>query len=169
MKNIILYGLILVFAGSAPAQNARIAELVEQVDPENLRTHIDSLCYAGGHHSRISFTQGNYAAADYIARYLGSLPGLSYVVRDTFKLGVADPPYNTYPLINIYAVMEGQSDDPEIYILGGHYDASASRNSDYASLWGTRQAQGADDNASGSAVLIAVDPALAHDKNLPES
>jgi Zn-dependent M28 family amino/carboxypeptidase len=117
---------------------------------------MDSLTWAGGHQSRITFTEGNYYSAEYIATYFESLPSITNVVRDTFQLASATPPYNTYPLINVSAYLEGSSEDPELIIVGGHYDASASNDSDYDLYWETRKAQGADDNASGVAAVMEI-------------
>jgi Zn-dependent M28 family amino/carboxypeptidase len=68
----------------------------------------------------------------------------------------ATSPYNTYPLINISAYLEGSADDPELIIVGGHHDASASNDTDYSLNWETRKAQGADDNASGVAAVMEI-------------
>ena len=136
------------------AQDTEIEALVNQVSQNNLQMHLDSLCYAGGNYSRITFTDGNYAAAEYIARYFESLPGISYVERDTFNVAVASTPYDTYPLINIIAHLDGNGENPGTYIVGGHYDASASRESNYDFFWPYRQAQGADDNATGVAAAM---------------
>jgi hypothetical protein len=124
------------------------------VSKSNLEEHVDSLAYAGGNRSRITFTDGNYAAADYIARYFESLPGISFVERDTFNIAVASSPYDTYPVINIVAQLDGISENPKTFIVGGHYDASASRQTGYDTFWSIRQAQGADDNATGVAATM---------------
>ena len=136
------------------SQNAQIETLVSLVSQQNLEKHLDSLTYAGGMRSRITFTDGNYIAADYIARYFESLPGISFIERDTFNIAVAAAPYNTYPVINIVAQLDGTAENPKTFIVGGHYDASGSRESGYETLWSIRQAQGADDNATGVAATM---------------
>jgi len=126
---------------------------------------MDSLCWAGGHQSRVSYTEGSYYGAAYIASYFESLPGISRVERDTFYLAYASSPYNTYPLINISAYLEGSAEDPELIIVGGHHDASASNDPDYDLHWETRKAQGADDNASGVVAVMEIARILSDPEN----
>ena len=148
--------LIIYFTFALPlvAQNAKIESLVASVSQKNIQQHLDSLSYAGGYKSRISYTPGNYIAADYIARYFESLPGITYVERDTFYMGRAAAPYDKYPLINIIAHIDGQAENPKSFIIGGHYDASGSNQSNYNTFWSIRQAQGSDDNATGVATTM---------------
>lgn len=141
---------------NSSAASAGIANLLESISVDSLKKHIDSLCWAGGHYSRVSYTPGNHAAADYITRYLESLPGLTSVVRDTFYLAGNPSPYNKYPLINIIAYKEGSAADAEIVLVGGHYDASCSRQNGWQSNWKEIKAQGADDNASGVSAMLEI-------------
>jgi len=147
------------------AQKAEIQELVDMVSSAEIQVKLDSLCWAGGHQSRITYTEGSYYSAEYIATYFESLPGITRVERDTFYMNYASPPYNTYPLINIAAYLEGISDDPELIIVGGHHDASASNDTDYNLYWETRKAQGADDNASGVAAVMEIARVLSDPEN----
>lgn len=133
-----------------------IQALVNTISTENLREHVRALCWADGHRSRVTFTDGNYAAAEYIATYFEHLPGITEVVRDTFYITTASSPWNTYPLINVIAFKEGDHSSDEIVLLGGHYDSSGSRESGYNSQWASRKAQGADDNASGVAAMMEI-------------
>ena len=95
------------------AQKADIQELVDMVSSSEIQIQLDSLCWSGGYQSRITYTEGSYYSAEYIATYFESLPGITRVERDTFYMNYASPPYNTYPLINIAAYLEGSSDDTE--------------------------------------------------------
>jgi len=149
------------------AQKAQIQQLVDSVSISMLKTHLDSLCWAGGHQSRITYTEGNYHSAGYIASCFASLPGISRVELDTFYIGLATPPYNTvsYPLINVTAYLEGESANPEVITVGAHYDASASNDPNYNIYWNIRKAQGADDNASGVAAILEIARVLSDPDN----
>lgn len=137
----------------------QIHELIRAVSSDSISKHLDQLCWANGHQSRVTYTPGNYFAAEYIAQYLESLPGIHSVQRDTFYMQYATSPYHTWPLINIVATLPGKAQEPKTIILGAHYDASASReggSSYYSAHWETLRAQGADDNASGVAAMLEI-------------
>jgi hypothetical protein len=158
--------LICIFPFTeAFAQQAEIQQLVGKVSGLEIQTHLDSLCWAGGYQSRITYTDGNYYSAEYIASYFESLPGITKVERDTFYIEQATSPYDTYPLINIAAYLEGSLEDPEIIIVGGHYDASANNDPDYNLYWDMRKAQGADDNASGVVAVMEIARILSDTEN----
>jgi hypothetical protein len=155
--------LVLIFPvvcfSQSGSYSIKIQELVNEISSDSLKKHLDSLCWANGHQSRITFTPGNYYSAEYIARYFESLPGISSVSRDTFYFDTLPEPYDTYPMINIIATLEGDHPDSGNIIIGGHYDASASRESGneyYQAYWQTLKAQGADDNASGVAAMMEI-------------
>lgn len=153
---IILFSLINFGYGQVISYNQQIQSLADSVSIENIEQKISVLCWANGYQSRVTFTPGNYYAAEYIAQYFESLPGISTVIRDTFKLAVANYPYNEYPLINVIATLDGTHPDSGIILLGGHYDASASHESNWNTNWNILKAQGADDNATGVASLMEV-------------
>lgn len=142
--------------GQALTYNQQIQDLADSVNVNNIVHNITQLCWADGHESRVTFTPGNYYAADYIAQYFESLPGISTVTRDTFNITQANYPYDGYPLINIIATLEGTHPDSGMILLGGHYDASGSHESNWNMHWSTLRAQGADDNATGVASLMEV-------------
>lgn len=152
---------ILVFVGacliaSGPARSQVVDSLVAKVSLSNLNGHIQSLQSAGGHKSRVTYTPGNDSAADYILRTFQSMPGLDAVEPDTFYVAVANAPYNTQPLRNIVAVLTGAVEPQKQIVIGAHYDCSASRmgTSTWNAEWNTIAAPGADDNASGVAVVL---------------
>ena len=158
-----------VFVGDLPARTTEyrleIQSLLDDVSMDNLQEHVQELCWANGHQSRITYTDGNYAAVEYIAAFFESLPGITEVVRDTFYIPNAVAPWNTYPLINVIALKEGDSLSDEVVLLGGHYDSSGSRESNYTNQWATRKAQGADDNASGVAAMMEIARVLCDPEN----
>ncbi len=153
---ILISSLTLLLFSNGRTQSAALLNLAENVSSENLQTHIDSLCYAGGYFSRITYTPGNYYASEYIARYFESLPGITSVQRDTFEIGTSDAPYNDYPVINIIATLNNNIQSDTFIVLGAHYDASGSREKDWSYNWESIQAQGADDNASGVAAVMEI-------------
>jgi len=140
--------------GKSAEYQPEIQSLVDKVSIEKMYQHLEELCWADGHQSRVTFTPGNYKAVEYIEEYFNSLPGITEVVLDTFYLSMAITPYDQYPIINVIATKQGESQTPELIILGGHYDASGSRESNWATNWQTLKAQGADDNASGVAAML---------------
>ncbi|MFC2084841.1 M28 family peptidase [Bacteroidota bacterium] len=146
-------------------QDQQITDLVDSLSIENIEDHIKELCWAGGYQTRVTFTQGNYEAANYIAEYFESLPGISSVERDTFKIVPSLYPYSTYPVINVIATIDGSSSDPQIILTGAHYDASGSREGNYDNNWKTIKAQGADDNATGVASIMEIARVLSDTNN----
>ncbi len=145
-----------VLQGQSLTYNIKIQELCDMVDEENISLTLADLCWANGYQSRVTFTPGNYYAAEYIAQFFESLPGISTVVRDTFYLSTATYPYNGYPIINVSATLEGSEPDSGYILLGAHYDASGNHEGDWDTNWQNIRAQGADDNATGVAGVMEV-------------
>ena len=169
-RNILLFIIILFLKfnnsqGQILSYNQQIQELTDSVNINNIIQNITELCWADGNQSRVTFTPGNYYAAEYIAQYFESLPGITTVIRDTFNLTQAIYPYNTYPLINIIATLEGSEPDSGIIFLGGHYDASGSHEPNWNTNWSTLKAQGADDNATGIAAIMETARILSNPAN----
>lgn len=144
---------------------SEIEALVDSVSIDKIYNHIEALCWADGYQSRVTFTPGNYKSVEYIAHFFSSLPGITEVRLDTFYLSTATPPYDQYPLINVIATLKGNSASPEVVILGGHYDTSGSRESNWSSNWHNFKAQGADDNASGMAAMMEIARILSDPEN----
>ncbi len=142
------------------AQTYEYQSLIDSLSLDNISMHIDSLCIAGGYQSRVSFSEGNSFAGNYIYRYLKSIPGLE-VYKDTFYIPEATPPYNEIPQFNVVAYLPGSATVENFVVFGAHYDASGSRDSDYDNSWQTVHAQGADDNATGCAAVMEIAKVLA--------
>ncbi len=136
----------------------KINEMIDSVSIENLTEHIRILEDAGGHQSRVTFTAGNDSALNYIYNYFKDHTNVSSLVLDTFYIPIADPPYNTQPQVNVIATIEGTLNPSRYFVLGAHYDASASRmgSSIWNSQWRTIKAPGADDNATGVAAIMEI-------------
>ncbi|MBD3224872.1 MAG: M28 family peptidase [Caldithrix sp.] len=169
-----LVWLTFVWYGSG-LMAADIPSLVGNVSQDSIKKHVTALCDAGGHQTRVNFTDGCYWSAEYIAQYFEQLDHVHSVVRDSFTVYSHAAPYNTYPMINIIANFKSDDPDAELILLGAHYDASGSRESDWQENWKTMKAQGADDNATGVAAIMEIgrilsqnyaDLALKHDIQL---
>jgi hypothetical protein len=144
-----------------------IASLIMQVDDSNIDQHIQNLAHADGHFSRVSYTPGNEWAAHYIKQAFDSLPGLTHVFFDTFFVFNAPPPYDTIPLVNVVAVLEGSQFPSQEYLIGGHFDATANLDPSYnwEIDWPTAIAPGADDNATGVACILEIARILSDSSN----
>jgi len=144
-----------------------IASLMVQVDDSMIDQHIQNLAHADGHFSRVSYTPGNEWSAYYIKHAFDSLAGLTSVFFDTFFIFNAPPPYDTIPLVNVVAVLEGNQNPSQEYIIGGHFDATANLDPsyDWDIDWPTAIAPGADDNATGVACILEIARVLSDSAN----
>ncbi len=157
--NRLILALILLCANISAQQQTydKIKAMSDSVSTPNIQRHIRGLEYAGGHHSRVTLTAGNDSARAYIKRSLDSIPGL-LVTQDTFFHTTAPSPYNTKPFINVIATIPGASQSSVYYVIGAHYDNSASRmgTTVWNQQWQTIAAPGGDDNATGVAGIIEI-------------
>ena len=184
MKNQSRFSIIilaLTFNFSIQAQpdscgfDQSVADLMNLVSKTNIEQHIQTLADAGGHQTRVSYTEGSVWAANYVKQTFESFPGLTSVAFDTFFIFNAPAPYDTIHLVNVVATLEGNSGDSEYYLIGGHLDATANldQSLNWATDWPTAKAQGADDNASGIAATLEIarvlsdpDNYFSHDKTI---
>lgn len=149
---------LFLLPGLVNAQEPRtIADLADSVSAERIRNHIAALEYAGGSRSRITFTSGSDSGAAYIWRAMASIPGLTSVELDTFYVP-GQAPYSAKAVVNVVGTLAGLERPSEVFILGGHYDCSASRmgTTVWANQWNTIAAPGADDNATGVAAVLEI-------------
>lgn len=153
--------LVIIFflSQSVNAQDSLfvlIRKMADSVNMSNLVHHIKQLEKAGGHYSRVNFTPGNDSGAAYIARALKSIKGIPEVQIDTFFITTAATPYYMKPMLNISVTFPGKDTSIGCYVIGAHYDCSASRmgSAIWDSQWKTIKAPGADDNATGVAAIL---------------
>jgi hypothetical protein len=141
--------------------------LMMQVSGNNINQHIQDLANANGHQSRVTYTPGNEWSANYIKQAFESYTGLTSVEFDTFFIFNAPAPYDTIPLVNVVATLEGISNPSQIYIIGGHFDATANLDPNYTwdTDWPTAIAPGADDNATGVASILEIARILSDNSN----
>jgi Zn-dependent M28 family amino/carboxypeptidase len=152
----IILMLVWCTAADAQTQDRTVRALMDSVSQERLREHIDMLQKAGGHWSRVTFTPGNDSAVRYVADRFREIPGLSSVILDTFSIAAADTPYNTRPVYNVIATINGNTDPETKVVVGAHIDCSASKMGAavWHNQWNTMRVPGADDNASGIAAVL---------------
>jgi hypothetical protein len=136
----------------------KIKDLISKISSDSLAFHIRNLEKPGGMNSRINFTPGNDSAKEYIQRAFSGFGGNCTISIDTFYIPSAAPPLNTKPLFNIEVTFPGRLYPDSVFILGAHYDCSASRMGSeiWSSQWDTITAPGADDNATGIAALLEI-------------
>jgi hypothetical protein len=166
---VLLCTLLWVPCRAQSPEVASVGQLLDAVSAENLTSTIRTLESSGGHRSRVTFTPGNDSARIAIHAAFSSLENLTSVAYDTFFV-TATPPLDAVPQFNVVATMTGSTFPQRILVLGAHFDCSASRMgwSIWDSQWETIPAPGADDNATGVAILLEVariltDPASGFD------
>ena len=147
--------------------NEQIDSLIQQVNPANITQYISDLASANGNQSRVTYTVGNAWAAGYIKQQFDSFTGLTTVEFDTFYNLNAPAPWNFYPLMNVVATLDGSGPANRYYIIGGHFDTSASLDPtiNWQTQWATAIAPGADDNASGVASVLEIARILSDPSN----
>lgn len=144
---------------NAQSIEQEIANMIKEVSVENLSNHIQHLEYAGGTHSRITFTPGVDSASVYVMEQFKSIPGLTSVEYDTFYVSTAKSPYDLQPQVNVIATIEGRRYPERSYVIGAHIDATADRDYGWGSQganWQSIDAPGADDNATGVAAILEI-------------
>ena len=132
-----------------------IQAMADSISEARLIEHIEQLERAGGHWSRVRHTAGNDSGVAYIFRQFEALDHLEYVELDTFSLQ-ARPGFTTRVQSNVIATIPGSSRPGRVFIIGAHHDCSGSRMGSeiWNREWATMRAPGADDNATGVAVLL---------------
>ncbi len=149
----------------AQEYDSTIASMVGSVSQSNIEASISDLAPPDGHNSRVTFTSGFEAGTTYIHDAFASISPSLQVAYDSFTLGsLALSPYDTYELKNVVATLPGTTHPDKIIIVCGHLDSSGSRDGAYnwTTEWNTMPAPGADDNASGIAVMLEIARMLAN-------
>ncbi len=150
-RALVWLSLVLWFV-SVRAQPS-VADLMTRISVDSLRNSVTWLAAPEGFPSRVTFTGGNRGARRWILQRFQRLP-LDSVWTDTFFVRAAKAPYNTVPQLNVLACLRGESRPRDVLVLGAHYDCSGSREPDWSNRWQTVTAPGADDNATGVAILL---------------
>jgi leucyl aminopeptidase len=124
-----------VYALDRPAQ---VREMMARVSEPRLRAVIEKL---SGFHNRYFNTETGVASSGWIKEEW------SAIAKDRKDISVSAYAH-TWPQPSIIATIKGSKEPETVIVLGGHADS-------IGSMWGgaDRPAPGADDNASGIAVL----------------
>ncbi len=161
--------LLLICTLSVATPNTSKQALLSQVSQDSLTQHVYQLAEAGGYYSRVNFTPGNQFTVLYLKNYFASLPGIDSVAVDTFYIYSASAPYNTQPVMNVVAFKYGTATPSQLVICGAHYDASGSHENDWNTNWQNIKAQGADDNATGTAAVMELARIISDPQNQIET
>ncbi|NOZ57134.1 MAG: M20/M25/M40 family metallo-hydrolase, partial [Calditrichaeota bacterium] len=145
--------LLLVLLSVSVRAQPSVADLASRVSVDSLRKSIVWLAAPGGLPSRVTFTAGNDSARRWILRQFQRLP-LDSVWTDTFFVRAARAPYDTVPQFNVLAQLTGRTNPRDVWVLGAHYDCSGSHEPGWSDRWQAVTAPGADDNATGVAILL---------------
>ncbi len=139
---------------SAPAYDPYVAALLPQVRAERLETFIAEL---SGEHAATIEGQPQTITTRYTYNTTGIAQATQYVYERMQALGYAVSyhtyTYNGYALRNVVAEKRGVTRPAEVFLLTAHVDGRAT--------WPHNPAPAADDNASGTAALLAIAEVLA--------
>lgn len=139
------------------APDDQLVSLLAEIDQARIQTIVTTLAGFGTRHTlsaQNSTTRGIGAARDWIYREMQTVAADSGANMDVFFNSYLQPPDGSripFPvnITNVVARINGTVDPNRVYVVTGHYD---SRNLDITDYTG--DAPGADDNASGVAVLM---------------
>lgn len=154
------------------APNDQVLSLIAAINETNIERTIATLSSFGTRHTlsaQNSSTRGIGAARDWILREMQSAAaGADAVPMDVFFDSYIQPPEGRilFPvnITNVVARINGTSDPNRVYVVTAHYDSRNLNISDY-----TGDAPGADDNASGVAVVLELVRACAAAGVRPDS
>ncbi len=159
MRRAIVTLLALVLATAASAEDSAVKhldEILAHVDAAHLKAIDDKLASFGTRHSlsdTTSPTRGIGAARKWIfdemSRWAAESGGRMTVEYQSSMQQAKRTNDKPVEMINVVATIRGTSDPNRVYIDTGHYD---SMNSDIMNS--TNDAPGADDDASGTAVVM---------------
>ncbi len=130
---------------SAPQAGDEIPQLLSEISPERLKTHVERLA---GIHSRHVGSQGIWEATRYIREHFEKQPALQ-VQLDEWEEELDRLDGKKLRLANVVAVLPGVSEPDRLILVSGHYDSRASDAKNPES-----RAPGAVDDASGTAVTM---------------
>jgi hypothetical protein len=140
--------------GSAPDRELR--EILREIDPQRIEATIRRLVAFGTRHTLSAQddpVRGIGAARDWIYQQLRTYAATSGGRMTVEKQAFVQPVSNRIPvpttITNVIATLRGSVTPDRVYVVTGHYD---SRVTDV--LNGTADAPGADDDASGVAVIM---------------
>ena len=136
-----------------------VAELLDRIEVENIERHVRVLALmdpdrestADNLRTRHAFRPETLEAAAYIRDRLAESLGPAGVALEEFS--IPQIPHPGVPMYNVVGTLAGADPEAGYYLVCAHYDAIASRTPGSWD-WRTDAAPGADDNASGVALLL---------------
>ena len=154
---------------TAPAAAAGVEEVIAGVDVERLRDDIERLSLIdpsrgsveGNLHTRFARRPETFESTRYIREQLAAVLGDDAVRLQEFTISEGDS-----VMYNVIGDLSGADPEAGYYIVCAHYDAIGTRSRDWD--WRTDPAPGADDNATGVALVIESARVLA-DRQFPWS
>ncbi|HST82366.1 MAG TPA: M28 family peptidase, partial [Kineosporiaceae bacterium] len=141
-----------------PAQrpDRELRALLRQIDPLRIRATVERLAAFGTRHTLSSQddpVRGIGAARDWIfeqlTQYAATSEGRMTVELQSFIQPVSPRIPTPTRITNVVATLHGETDPARIYVVTGHYDSRVTDVLDF-----TSDAPGADDDASGVAVVL---------------
>ncbi len=139
-----------------PADMDDLRHLLDQIDPKQIKQHITTLAGFGTRHTASSQTDPNRgigAAVSYVTGlmqgYAATSGGNMTVQQQTFTQPVSSNIPVPTSITNVIATLQGTANPERFYVVTGHLD---SRCTDVLNF--TDDAPGADDDASGVAVVL---------------
>jgi Zn-dependent M28 family amino/carboxypeptidase len=141
---------------TAQSPDAELSGLLAQVDPARLRATVERLVSFGTRHTlsvQDDPVRGIGAARDWIfdtlQGYAAASGGRLTVEKQSFVQPVSDRVPEPTVITNVIATLRGASEPNRTYVVTGHYDSRVTEVLD-----ATSDAPGADDDASGVAVVM---------------
>ena len=164
MRRFLIAVAAILSAATAHAQCADVAGIVDQLDGARMKQTVEKLVSFGTRHTlsdTTSATRGIGAARrwifDELTRVAAASSGRMTVAYQSSMQQGPRTKNEPVEMINVVATLRGTTDPDRIYIASGHYD---SINSDVMNA--TLDAPGADDDASGVAVIMELARVLSH-------
>lgn len=156
MRRLLIASALFLFAANLHAQCADVGAITGQLDGARMKQTVEKLVSFGTRHTlsdTTSPTRGIGAARKWIfdemTRIAAASNGRMTVAYQSSMQKSVRTKNEPVEMINVVATIKGTTDPDRIYIATGHYD---SINSDNANA--TLDAPGADDDASGVAVIM---------------
>jgi hypothetical protein len=160
MRNALLFVLVLLAPLPAHAQCAaqQLNDLLPQLDGARMKATVEKLVSFGTRHTlsdATSPTRGIGAARQWIfdelSRYAAASNGRMAVAFQSSMQTNKRTNDKPVEVVNVVATIKGTADPDRVYVATGHYDSRVTDVMD-----ATTDAPGADDDASGVAVIMEV-------------
>ncbi len=136
-----------------------MASLLEQVSEDSIRAHVEHLVYKDPSRpydnsydnlrTRYALRPETFEITTYLRDQLAASLGKEAVEIVPFTAEVGD---TTYTMYNVVGTLAGTDPSAGYYVISAHYDATARRTEGWD--WRTQPTSGADDNATGVALML---------------